>query len=383
MTQDKHKGFTIQYNYLNLPIVFTKGTNVITMTYTTVKHHLGNARVNFRAAGTSIVNIEDHHYYPFGMKMEGIGSSTVTNKYTYNGKELNDDFGLNLHDYGARWYDAAIGRWWSADPLGEKMPRWSTYNYGFDNPLRFVDPTGMESEAYSFLSRSEDYAAQYEAEKQRRLSGADEREKEEKSSQAEETLPPAEVITSATSGITFKLDNYSSRGTDYIITKNFKNTIQRDEEGRELYRLNETVTSYAEVNDQGVVSNFSMTTTTTIISGKNVTQSAKKTSTDWSKSSSEFQNTVNYVVGFKKANDRLSPVQDLAIRNSEHSASANGVSTGFTYLGFGAWVVGVIFAAPAAITVGTVATFGGAASTYYANSITDTNPEKLKITIHH
>jgi RHS repeat-associated protein len=171
MTQDKHKGCTIQYNYLNLPIVFTKGTNVITMTYTTVKHHLGNARVNFRAAGTSIVNIEDHHYYPFGMKMEGIGSTTVTNKYTYNGKELNDDFGLNLHDYGARWYDTALGRWWSADPLGEKMPRWSTYNYGFDNPLRFVDPTGMESEGYSSgltgLAKEESDKVKQEQEQQR------------------------------------------------------------------------------------------------------------------------------------------------------------------------------------------------------------------------
>ena len=70
---------------------------------------MGNARVNFRANGAAIANIEDHHYYPFGLKMEGIGSSTVTNKYTYNDKELNEDFGLNWHDYGARWYDAALG----------------------------------------------------------------------------------------------------------------------------------------------------------------------------------------------------------------------------------------------------------------------------------
>ena len=34
MTQDNHKGFAVQYNYLDLPIVLTKGANVITMTYT-------------------------------------------------------------------------------------------------------------------------------------------------------------------------------------------------------------------------------------------------------------------------------------------------------------------------------------------------------------
>ena len=52
----------------------------------TVKDHLGNARVNFQANGALITNIEDHHYYPFGMKMEGIGSAAVANKYTYNDK---------------------------------------------------------------------------------------------------------------------------------------------------------------------------------------------------------------------------------------------------------------------------------------------------------
>jgi RHS repeat-associated protein len=41
-------------------------------------------------------------------------------KYQYNGKELNDDFGLNWNDYGARWYDGSLGRWMSVDPLSRK-----------------------------------------------------------------------------------------------------------------------------------------------------------------------------------------------------------------------------------------------------------------------
>jgi RHS repeat-associated protein len=65
------------------------------------------------------------------------------NGYQYNGKELNDDFGLNWNDYGARWYMADIGRWGSVDPLADMMAGWSPYSYTFNNPLKYTDPTGM------------------------------------------------------------------------------------------------------------------------------------------------------------------------------------------------------------------------------------------------
>ena len=74
--------------------------------------------------------------------MEGMGVNSPGNDYTYNGKELNEDFGLNLYDYGARWYDAALGRWWSVDLKAERYMPFSAYNYVLNNPLIFVDPDG-------------------------------------------------------------------------------------------------------------------------------------------------------------------------------------------------------------------------------------------------
>jgi RHS repeat-associated protein len=139
------------FEFKNTEGAVTKNTSGVFEYEYVLRDHLGNTRATFADANNDgIVTSTDirqiNHYYPFGLNMEGnwtpSGANGEGNKYQYNGKELNEDFGLNWNDYGARFYDAAIGRWNAVDPLGEKYVNMSPYNYTMNNPIRFIDPDG-------------------------------------------------------------------------------------------------------------------------------------------------------------------------------------------------------------------------------------------------
>ena len=103
-----------------------------------IQDHQGNNRVVVDKDGKVE---ETNHYYPFG----GIyTSSTNIQPYKYNGTELDRTNGLDWYDYGARQYDAAIGRWHMVDPMCEKYHGLSTYDYCGNNPVNNTDPNGMD-----------------------------------------------------------------------------------------------------------------------------------------------------------------------------------------------------------------------------------------------
>ena len=104
-----------------------------------LKDHQGNNRVVVDEEG-AVEEVND--YYAFGGLMSTSSRQSVQ-PYKYNGKELDRKDGLDWYDYGARYYDAALGRWHVVDPMSEKYYGVSPYLYCANNPILLVDPNGM------------------------------------------------------------------------------------------------------------------------------------------------------------------------------------------------------------------------------------------------
>ncbi|WP_264530317.1 DUF6443 domain-containing protein [Flavobacterium sp. N502540] len=119
------------------------------------KDHLGNIRLSYakNPATQVLAIIEESNYYSFGLKHKGYNDYVATNnKYKYNGKELQDELGLNMYDMEARNYMPDVGRWGNMDELSEIFYVNSPYNFSNNNPVVYSDPTGLAPESSNYLA---------------------------------------------------------------------------------------------------------------------------------------------------------------------------------------------------------------------------------------
>ena len=108
-----------------------------------LQDHQGNNRVVVDSSGKVE---ETNHYYPFGGAFASTGN---VQPYKYNGKELDTKKGLNWYDYGARHYDAVLGRFTTNDRFAEKYYSMSPYQYGANSPVGNIDVNGDSIRVYT------------------------------------------------------------------------------------------------------------------------------------------------------------------------------------------------------------------------------------------
>ena len=101
---------------------------------------LGNNRVVFDAAGTLK---QVNNYYPSGTSLAERRTDQDVQPYKFGGKELDLTNGINFYDFEARSFDPVLMRFTSIDPMAKKYPQISPYAYCMNNPIRYIDPTGM------------------------------------------------------------------------------------------------------------------------------------------------------------------------------------------------------------------------------------------------
>jgi len=104
-----------------------------------IQDHLGNTRVVLDNTG----KVKEYYdYEPYGKSLRENIAGEDKAIYKFTGKELDEEGSLNWYYFGARYYDAELGRFLVPDRFADKYPSLSPYSYTAGNPLRYIDING-------------------------------------------------------------------------------------------------------------------------------------------------------------------------------------------------------------------------------------------------
>jgi len=124
--------------------IFTGSSEPELNSYWFTSDHLGSSAFITDGSGVAIQHLE---YMAFGEVFVDQRRTGFGTPYKFNGKELDCESGY--YYYGARYYDPKFGRFLGVDPLADAPLNVGTspYAYVWNNPLKFIDPTGMHGES--------------------------------------------------------------------------------------------------------------------------------------------------------------------------------------------------------------------------------------------
>jgi RHS repeat-associated protein len=107
-----------------------------------IEDYLGNTRVLYFVDGdcgrSKLEYVAD--FFPYGKILR---EYVCDDKERFISTEHERDQETRFDYRGARYFDSEVGRFLSVDPLVENYPSWSAYHYVADNPITFIDPSGM------------------------------------------------------------------------------------------------------------------------------------------------------------------------------------------------------------------------------------------------
>lgn len=129
-------------------------------------NHLGNVLVAYTDKRLTVCTNDTIHYYradvvnayeysPFGAIMpdrKWDSDTTLKYRFGFNGKE--NDSETNLQDYGMRIYNPNLGKFLSVDPLANKFPFYTPYQFASNTPVAAIDIDGLESDKEFNLSEA-------------------------------------------------------------------------------------------------------------------------------------------------------------------------------------------------------------------------------------